>query len=91
MSNLNANASHSYAFLPDLSSHTNLFNRSCEYKTTFDGGYLIPIMAREVYPADTVTLRGLSSFVRLSIIVFTSLKIFLHQCFLVFRAFQDSY
>lgn len=69
MSTLNANASHSFAFLPDLNAKTNLFNRSCEYKTTFDGGYLIPIMAREVYPADTVTLRGLSSFIRFNTLI----------------------
>lgn len=69
MTTMNNNASHSFAFLPDMNAKTNLFNRSFEYKTTFDGGYIIPLPPMEVYPADTVTLRGLSSYVRFNTLI----------------------
>lgn len=66
MSSYNRNASHSFAFLPDVNLKRNVFNRSCEYKTTFDSGYMIPIYCEEVLPGDTVDMRGVGVFTRLN-------------------------
>lgn len=41
------------------------FNRSYAYKTTFDAGYLIPILVDEVLPGDSVNLR-IRAFMRLA-------------------------
>ena len=69
MSTLNKNASHSFAFLPDVNKPRNLFDRSHTFKTTFDAGYMIPIMVDEVLPGDTITLNNLSTFIRLNPLV----------------------
>lgn len=66
MTTYNRNASHSFAFLPQTDIKRNLFDRRHEYKTTFDSGYLVPILADEVLPGDTYTLHGLTAFVRLA-------------------------
>jgi len=41
------------------------FNRSHGYKTTFDGGYLIPVFVDEAIPGDTMSL-NMTGFARLS-------------------------
>lgn len=69
MNTLNQNASHSFAFLPDTNKPRNLFDRSHTYKTTFNSGYMIPILVDDILPGDTVTLNNLSAFVRLNPLV----------------------
>lgn len=69
MTTYNKNASHSFAFLPSISKGRNLFDRSHEYKTTFDSGYLIPIMVDDVLPGDTYTLKRLDFFIRLNTLI----------------------
>ena len=70
MNTLNKNASHSFAFLPDNNKPRNLFDRSHTYKTTFDAGFMVPIMCEpDILPGDTVTLNNLSAFVRLNPLV----------------------
>lgn len=54
-----------FASIPSINVRRSVFNRSFEYKTTFDAGYLIPFYVKEVLPADTVKL-SLSSLLRLT-------------------------
>lgn len=48
---------HTFANIPSAEIPRSVFNRSRNYKTTFDAGYLIPIYVEEVLPGDTVTMR----------------------------------
>ena len=58
-------ASHNFAQVPGVEIPRSVFNRSHGYKTTFDGGYLVPIFVDEALPADTHIL-NLNAFARLS-------------------------
>ena len=49
---------HKFSEIPKPNVPRSQFDRSHGYKTTFDGGYLIPIFLDEVYPGDTHSLRG---------------------------------
>lgn len=42
-----------------------MFNRSCGTKTTFDGGFLIPVFADEALPGDTMRMQ-MSTFARMA-------------------------
>lgn len=53
-----------FASIPSVSTPRSSFNRSHGHKTTFDGGFLIPICADEMLPGDTMKCRT-SSFVRM--------------------------
>ena len=57
--------SHSFAQVPRAEIPRSSFDRSHGYKTTFDGGYLVPILVDEVLPGDTFTCR-VTAFTRLS-------------------------
>jgi len=46
-----------------------MFNRSFAHKTTFDSGYLIPIMLDEILPGDTMKVKG-NFFARLATMIF---------------------
>lgn len=54
-----------FAMAPDVGIERSQFNLSRRYKTTFDGGYLVPFFRQEVLPGDTHNVRC-SLFARLS-------------------------
>lgn len=47
---------HNFARTPSADVPRSSFNRSHSHKTTFDGGYLVPILLDEVMPGDTFNL-----------------------------------
>lgn len=54
-----------FAKVPQANIPRSTFDRSHGYKTTFDQGYLIPVLVDEVYPGDTFNCR-MTAFARLS-------------------------
>ena len=49
---------HSFATIPQADIPRSVFNRSCGYKTTMNGGDLVPFFVDEVLPGDTFSLRA---------------------------------
>lgn len=58
-------ASHVFSRAPQASIPRSKFNRSHGLKTTFNAGYLVPILADEMLPGDTFNL-SMTGFARLS-------------------------
>lgn len=56
---------HNFATIPTVSMPRSVFNRSHGHKTTFDAGYLIPILVDEALPGDTFNCR-MAGFGRLA-------------------------
>ena len=56
---------HQFAEVPHLNIPRSTFDRSHGYKTTFDSGYLIPILVDEALPGDTFST-NMTAFARLS-------------------------
>lgn len=56
---------HSFSNVPNVEIPRSSFDRSFGHKTTFDAGYLVPIMLDEALPGDTFTL-DLNAFARLA-------------------------
>lgn len=56
---------HTFSQVPKVDIPRSSFNRSHGYKTTFDSGYLIPVLVDEALPGDTFNV-SMSSFARLS-------------------------
>ena len=56
---------YSFAQVPSVNIRRSVFNRSCNYKTTFDAGYLIPVFLDEALPGDTMAL-SMQSFGRIA-------------------------
>lgn len=56
---------HRFGMVPGITMQRSKFDRSHGLKTTFDSGYLVPILLDEVLPGDTFNLRT-SMFARLS-------------------------
>lgn len=54
-----------FGLQPKVSMPRSTFNRSHGHKTTFDGGYLVPILRDEVLPGDTLKCK-MEGFARLS-------------------------
>lgn len=81
MSSYNKNASHSFAFLPQTKIKRNVFDRSHEYKTTMDAGYLVPLLVDEVLPGDTITLNNLSIFSRINTLTVPIMDNLYMECF----------
>lgn len=59
-----SNQSH-FASVPHAEIERSTFDRSHAHKTTFDGGYLIPVYVDEVLPGDTFTMQS-TAFARLA-------------------------
>jgi len=57
--------SHSFSQVPSAEIPRSMFNRSCGYKTTFDAGYLVPVLLDEALPGDTFNVK-MSAFARLA-------------------------
>lgn len=68
---------HTFSQVPSAKIPRSAFNRSHGYKTTFDAGYLVPILVDEALPGDTLSLR-VSAFARLA----TPLKPFMDNLFM---------
>ena len=62
---MKSNMAHQFSRVPSANISRSSFNRSHGYKTTFDGGYLVPIFVDEALPADTFSL-SVSAFARLA-------------------------
>ena len=56
---------HQFAMVPRAEIPRSSFVRQSTHKTTFDGGYLIPVFVDEVLPGDTIKLK-MTAFARLS-------------------------
>jgi len=61
----NTDRQHSFAKIPSVSVPRSSFDRSCGVKTTFDGGYLVPVFLDEALPGDTFEM-SMTSFARLA-------------------------
>lgn len=57
--------SHSFSQVPKAEIPRSQFNRSHGHKSTFDAGYLVPVLVDEVLPGDTFNVR-MSCFARLA-------------------------
>lgn len=57
-----------FSQIPNSPIQRSVFDRSHDYKTTMDAGYLIPFFVDEVLPGDTFKLR-VNSFVRMNTLV----------------------
>jgi len=60
-----SNQRHMFSQVPKAEIQRSKFDRSSNYKTTFDSGYLIPIFCDEVLPGDTFKM-NVRTFARLS-------------------------
>ena len=56
---------HSFAQIPQANIPRSAINRSCDLKTTFSGGDLVPIFVDEILPGDTIKM-SVSHFARLA-------------------------
>jgi len=56
---------HMFSQVPRADIPRSSFNRSCGHKTTFDSGYLVPVLVDEALPGDTFNLK-MTAFTRLS-------------------------
>jgi hypothetical protein len=57
-----------FSQIPNSSIQRSVFDRSHDYKTTMDAGYLIPFFVDEVLPGDTFKLR-VNAFVRMNTLI----------------------
>lgn len=62
-------AAHDFSRAPQANIPRSSFNRSHGYKTTFNAGYLIPVLVDEALPGDTFNLK-MTAFARLSTPIF---------------------
>lgn len=56
---------HQFAMVPNADIPRSNFNRQMTYKTSFDAGYLVPVLVDEVLPGDTINL-NMTAFGRLA-------------------------
>lgn len=62
-------SAHNFAMVPRADIPRAAFNIQRAYKTTFDAGYLIPVLCEEVLPGDSFKLK-MTAFVRLATPIF---------------------
>jgi len=62
---LPSNSNHSFSQVPRADIPRSSFNRSHGFKTTFDAGYLVPVLVDEALPGDTFNVRA-AMFARLA-------------------------
>jgi len=60
---------HDFSMIPKAEIQRSAFDRSFGYKTTIDGGYLYPVLAEEVLPGDTVSIKP-TIFARMNTLIF---------------------
>jgi len=68
---------HMFSQVPQADIPRSSFNRSCGLKTTFDSGYLVPVLVDEALPGDTFNL-NMTAFARMA----TPLHPFMDNVFL---------
>jgi len=68
---------HMFSQVPQANIPRSSFNRSCGLKTTFDSGYLVPVLVDEALPGDTFNL-NMTAFARMA----TPLHPFMDNVFL---------
>lgn len=56
---------HQFSVIPDVKIQRSKFDRSHSYKSTFNAGYLVPVLVDEVLPGDSINLT-MTSFARLA-------------------------
>lgn len=66
---VNSSAQHTFSRAPQAGIPRSKFNRTFGVKTTFDEGYLVPILADEMLPGDTFSLK-MHAFSRISTLLF---------------------
>ena len=66
---VSSRSQHSFSRAPQAGIPRSSFNRTFGVKTTFDEGYLVPILADEMLPGDTFSLK-MHAFARLSTLLF---------------------
>lgn len=62
---VNSKAQHTFSKAPQASIPRSVFNRSHGVKTTFDEGFLVPVLVDEMLPGDTFSLR-MNAFARMA-------------------------
>lgn len=67
--NVTSRAQHTFARSPQADIPRSKFDRSFGHKTTFDAGYLIPVMLDEALPGDTLSIK-MTAFARLGTPIF---------------------
>ena len=65
MSKLHSVMTHQFSQVPDVNIPRSSFDRSHGHKTTFDAGYLVPVLVDEALPGDTFNCR-MTGFARLA-------------------------
>ena len=60
---------HAFSMIPRAEIPRSSFDRSHGYKTTFDGGYLVPVFLDEALPGDTFNLK-MTAFARMATPIF---------------------
>jgi hypothetical protein len=66
---VSSRAQHTFSRAPQAGIPRSSFNRTFGVKTTFDEGYLVPILADEMLPGDTFALK-MHAFARISTLLF---------------------
>lgn len=66
---VNSRAQHTFSRAPQAGIPRSSFNRTFGVKTTFNEGYLVPILADEMLPGDTFALK-MHAFARISTLLF---------------------
>jgi hypothetical protein len=72
-----SHSAHNFAQVPSADIPRSSFDRSSNFKTTFDGGWLVPVYVDEVLPGDTHHLK-MNAFARLA----TPIKPFMDNLYL---------
>jgi len=62
-------AQHNFSMIPKAEIQRSAFDRSFNYKTTIDGGTLYPIVAEEILPGDTISIKP-TLFARMNTLMF---------------------
>ena len=66
---VNSRAQHTFSLAPQATIPRSAFDRSFNVKTTFDEGYLVPLIVDEMLPGDTFSL-SMTGFARLATPIF---------------------
>lgn len=62
-------AQHNFSMIPKAEIQRSAFDRSFNYKTTIDGGFLYPILAEEILPGDTISIKP-TLFARMNTLIY---------------------
>jgi len=49
---------HNFSIVPDVKMQRSVFDLSHGHKTTFDGGYLVPVLCEEILPGDSFNVQS---------------------------------